>query len=519
MRITTLGELAHNLENLLDLMREGKLVADAETIDLLLSGIDYTRNMIEALRHGDISLYSSISIDEFVEQVNKQIRNIKNNLGEILLAQGKISEADLSAILRKQKELNYVKKFGEIAVEEKYISPEDLEESLQDQTKHAPKESDEKKQNESIIKVRASQINFLVDMVGELLITEAQLDESTQNLSQLKKITREIQYASMQLRTEKVKNLFIVVKRLVRDVSRKLKKPAIAHLKGEDLEIDRDLVEKLEEPLMHIIRNAIAHGIENESERIRLGKPAVGNIFIVAERRGNTIAISVEDDGRGLDRDKILHQALKKKLFGEADAARLSDFEIYNVIFEQGFSTADAVDSVSGRGVGMDIVKTVAASARGRVELKTEKGKYTRIEMIFPLSTAIIDGMIVKSKGTHFIIPVSNIIESLNMEEEKIFTVQNNIEVIDLRGEIIPVIAVEDYFAQDVAFTENGTGRLLAVIVENNEKKKYALLLDDIITKREVFIKSLGAKFRDLRGISSGTILQGGKIGFVLDID
>ncbi len=520
LRIASLGELAHNLENLLDLMRDGKLKVTPDLVDLLLSGVDYAKSMLAALKNGDIVIFGQIDISGYVRGINEEVQRAKTNIGEILLESGKLNETEVQAILQRQKELSFTKKFGEIAVDENFITREELEESLQNQSAAPAAGGRLQAVQDSIVKVKASQINFLVDMVGELIITEAQLDERTPNLGQLRKITREIQYASMQLRTEKVKNLFINMKRIARDAAKKLSKRVAADMKGEDMEIDRDLVEKLEEPLMHLVRNSVAHGIESEAERENLGKPSEGRIVIGGERRGNTIVVSVEDDGRGLDREKILAKAVDKGLVAPEEAARLSDADVFNFIFHQGFSTADNVDFVSGRGVGMDIVKSVTAAARGRVDIKTRPGAFTRIEMIFPLSTAIIDGMIVKSGGTHFVIPVANVIESLRLEKESIHTVKNAVEVIDLREEIIPIVRLNEFFERD----GNGEGdgrekRLVSVIVENNEQKKTALLLDEIITKREVFIKALGSKFKDLRGISSGTILQGGTIGFVLDID
>jgi two-component system chemotaxis sensor kinase CheA len=442
LRIASLGELAHNLENLLDLLRDGQLKVDSDLIDILLGGIDYTKQMLAALQNGDIVIFGQIDIAGFVSKINSEAHRIKTNIGAILLEQGKLSEVDVQGILHKQKELSFTKKFGEIAVDENYITREELDDTLQSQSKSPATGERAQTARDSIVKVKASQINYLVDMMGELIITEAQLDERLGNLGPLRKITREIQYAAMQLRTVKVKNLFSNMKRIARDAAHKLAKRVAMELKGEDLEIDRDLVEKLEEPLMHLVRNSIAHGIERESERLEQGKSAEGKIVIEAGRRGNTIVVAVEDDGRGLDREMILAKAVEKKLIGAAEGERLSDGEVFDFIFYPGFSTTENVDFLSGRGVGMDIVKTVAAEARGRVEIKTRRGASTRIEMIFPLSTAIIDGLIVRSGATHFIIPVANVIESLRVEKEKIYTVKQTIEVIDLRGEIIPIVSL-----------------------------------------------------------------------------
>jgi two-component system chemotaxis sensor kinase CheA len=349
------------------------------------------------------------------------------------------------------------------------------------------------------------------------MIAENQLDEDDRRVLHLKKITREIQNAAMQLRTTKVKHLFLKMRRVVRDLSLKLGKRVALSLKGEELEIDRNLVENLEEPLMHLIRNSMGHGIEGKDARLAKGKPEEGVITLKAERSGNNIAISVEDDGMGLDREEIRGKAVAMGFVSAKDAPTLSENEVFDFIFKQGFSTARSVDSVSGRGVGMDIVKHVTTGSRGRVVIQSEKDRYTRFTLMFPLSTAIIDGMIVKTGPTYFVIPVSHIVESLKIEDTMLTNIENKASVISLRGEIIPVIHMNRFF--NMKHEENKNGRRLGVIIENNDKRKYAFIVDEIIAKKEVVIKSLGSMFKNVAGISSGTVLQGGSIGYVLDVD
>jgi len=518
LKLASFGELAHNLENLLDLLRNDEIENNAGIIDILLSGIDYANKMIEALKVGNITIFNEITLDRLIERITAQTSRVKTAIGEVLKNEGILSDTDVAAILQKQKESSFTKKFGDVAIEENIITGDELKSMLEKQKDYQTRFSQEQQIADPVVKVKASQINFLVDMIGELLITVNQMDDNDRNVIQLKKITRDLQNGAMQLRTTKVKNLFSKMKRVVRDVSRKLQKQVKVEIVGEDLEIDRNLVESLEEPLIHLLRNAVCHGIESEAMRKQKKKDPVGLVTIKGERHGNNIIISVNDDGKGLDKEKILKKALDLGFVSEDQIETLSENRIYNLIFEQGFSTADKVDYVSGRGVGMDIVKTVAKDNRGKVEIRTEGGAYTEVRLIFPLSTAIIDGMVVKSRGVNYIIPVSHIIESLNLTDRMVQSVKGSCEVINLREEIIPVIRMNDVFrVEEGEAAQNG--KTLGVIVENNEKKKYVIIVDEILAKKEIVIKSLGGKFTELKGIVSGTVLQGGKIGFVVDVD
>ena len=518
LKLASFGELAHNLENLLDLLRNDEIENNPGIIDILLSGIDYANKMIGALKAGDVTIFNEITLDRLIERITEQTGRGKTAIGEVLKKEGVLSDADVANILHKQKESSFTRKFGDIAVEENIITEDELQSMLEKQKDYQDRFSQEHQIMDPVVKVKASQINFLVDMIGELLITVNQMDDNDRDVIQLKKITRDLRNGAMQLRTTKVKNLFSKMKRVVRDVSRKLEKQVRVEIIGEDLEIDRNLVESLEEPLIHLLRNAVYHGIESEAMRKQKKKDPAGLVTIKGERHGNNIIISVSDDGKGLDKEKILKKALDLHLVTEEQMETLSGNRIYNLIFEQGFSTAEKVDYVSGRGVGMDIVRTVAKDNRGKVEIRTVEGEYTEIRLVFPLSTAIIDGMIVRSRGVNYIIPVSHIIESLNLTDRMVQSVKETCEVINLREEIIPVIRMNDVFSVEEGEAV-GNGKTLGVIVENNEKKKYVFIVDEILAKKEIVIKSLGGKFTGLKGIVSGTVLQGGKIGFVVDVD
>lgn len=518
LKITVLGELSHHLENLLDMYRSDAITPEAEGIDLLLKGIDNANRILSILKGRDTAKLDTYSIEHLLEQLKSKLQHIQESIGQILRNEGKITEEQLFEILDYQREIVFTKKFGEIAIERGILTQEDLKSCLKKQKIQEHKAAAEGMKADPVIKVKASQINFVVDMVGELLIAENQLDDSDKLVVQLKKITRELQNAAMQLRTTKVKNLFLKMKRVVRDLSQTLGRKINMNIEGLELEIDRDLVESLEEPLIHLLRNACDHGIESAEKRAEQGKPEEGSVTLAAERRGNSIVVSIEDDGAGLDRDAIIKKAVATELVSSKEAEGFSDNEAYALIFKPGFSTAGNVDQVSGRGVGMDIVRSTVQTHRGRIEIQTRLGKFSRFSLVFPLSTAIIDGMIVRTHQSHFIVPVSNVIESVKVEDGMISRVKGQVEVLNLREVIIPVISTHQYFFDDkVSWNKNK--RKLAIIVQNSIKKQFALLVDEIIAKKEIVIKSLGSKFNTLEGISSGTVLQGGHVGFVLDVD
>jgi two-component system chemotaxis sensor kinase CheA len=518
LKIVNLGELAHSVENIFVLLRDKALHADEGIIDLLLKGVDQAKKILNALRVGNINLSTtgSTSLTLYLESINKISESVRPTLGAMMVKSGKVSDAELRALVTEQKESVFTKKIGELAIEEKIISQKELEETLALQKsieqKQTPGVKTEK--TDPIVKVRSSKVNFLVDMIGELLIAMGQISDSSPAYTQVRKISKTIQYASMQLRTESVKNLFGNAKRIVRDISKTLKKGVILETYGEDLEIDRELIEQLDEPLMHIVRNSMDHGIEPEEERRRKGKSADGKITIGAERRGNHIVISITDDGQGLNRDKILAKALEKGLITIEDAKSMTDAAIFNLIFLQGFSTKEKIDYVSGRGVGMDIVKSAVTKAKGRVELETERDKFTRINLYFPLSTAIIDGMLVKLGPTTYIIPIASVLESIKLKAENVEEIKRGISMVKLRDEVIPLIRLKDTF--EIRDIEPGN---IGICVESSDKRRFVLAVNEIIAKREVVIKSLGSRFKNLRGITSGTVLAGGQIGLVLDVD
>lgn len=519
-KLATLGELAHSYENLLDLVRRHEVEVDSALVDLLLRGIDRFQILINALSNQDVVLHNNIELDDLERDIDAIRLKVHQPIGDKLVAAGAITEIDKMTILQRQKDTVYDKFFGEVAIEKKLTTADEIEQALK-QPSSKTKSSIEAKfpqtfgNNDQYIKVQANQINYLVDMVGELIIAQNQLDSKDPAIQPLRKITKEIQAAALKLRTTKLKAVSFRVQRALRDLAQQLAKPIQFESRGDDLEIDRNLVEGLTEPLLHMIRNAVHHGIETAEQRQAKGKALEGRVILEAKRLGNSIVISIEDDGKGLSRSAILAKAIALGMVSKERESSITDHEVWDLIFRPGFSTADSVDQISGRGVGMDIVNSFVQANRGRIEIQTEADAFTRINLYFPISTAIIDGMITGVADLTLILPVSQVIESLNFQQFETFQVNGKIDVVNLRGTILPIIDLGIFFDRGPCQNKQCIG----VVIENSVRKRFIFLVDRLIGKREVVIKSLGSRFKDLKAINSGTVLAGGLIGYIIDTE
>jgi len=377
---------------------------------------------------------------------------------------------------------------------------------------------------ETSIRVSIEKVDQLINLVGELVITQAMLAQSAslldiaaleqlQNgLNQLERNTRDIQESIMSVRMLPISFVFSRFPRVVRDVAGKLNKQVELKTLGETTELDKALIEKIADPLTHLIRNSLDHGIEMPEKRIAAGKPAHGTITLNAFHQGGNIVIEVADDGGGLNRGKILSKA-KERGLPVNDA--MTDDAVWMLIFEAGFSTADVVTDVSGRGVGMDVVKRNIADMGGRVELSSSEGHGTRTTIRLPLTLAILDGMSVAVGGQTFILPLGSIVESLQITDQELKTVSGDGRLLHVREEYLPLIALHEVFAISNAITEPKQG--IAVIVEA-EGKKTALLVDELLGQHQVVIKSLESNFRKVPGMSGATIMGDGTVALILDV-
>ncbi len=377
------------------------------------------------------------------------------------------------------------------------------------------------------IKVSTRRLDRLIDMVGELVIAQSMINQDpqiklirtqrfTRNLGQVSKITRDLQEAAMSLRMVTLKPTFQKMVRLVRDVAGKANKMVHLEIHGEDTELDRTVVEEIGDPLVHMIRNAVDHGIETPEERIAAGKDPTGTITLSAYHQGGSIIIEIQDDGKGLDRDKILAKAKERDcLPAGTNIAELRDQQIYNMVFLPGFSTADKVTDISGRGVGMDVVRKNIEALRGKVEIDSKKGRGTIFFMRLPLTLAIIDGMVVKIGKERYVIPTLAIIQSFQVKKEQIQTVFGKGETVNVQGQILPMLRLKDTFGLKEGEDDPLKGLLINVEANN---KRACLLVDEILGQQQVVIKSLGKGTKSVQGVTGGAILGDGKVALILDI-
>ncbi len=376
------------------------------------------------------------------------------------------------------------------------------------------------------IRVDLDKVDKLVNIVGELVITEAMIKAQMQNLSvdqfanlihrveELSNHTRELQEAVMSVRMQPVKSIFARMPRIVRDLSAQLGKDIVLHTIGENTEVDKTVIEQLGDPLTHMIRNSVDHGIETPEMRVANGKPAQGNISLSATHQGGRIIIEISDDGAGINREKVLAKAKEKGLF--ANDAVLSDEECDNIIFMAGFSTADVVSNVSGRGVGMDVVRRNIESLEGTVKVTSEQGKGSVFRVSLPLTLAILDGMIVRTGLEFYVIAITSIIETMRPKKHEIHHVEGSGDVINIRGEFIPIIYLHKIF--HIAGAENDASNALVILVEAGNEK-IGVVVDELVGQQQVVIKSLEVNSNQVKGISGATILGDGKVSLILEIN
>ncbi|MDO9117801.1 MAG: chemotaxis protein CheA [Nitrospira sp.] len=438
-------------------------------------------------------------------------------LGEILIESGVVSRETLDKALSQQKRL------GEILVEQHAATPQQISQALQKQGDTATQAK--KGGDAASIRVDTGKIDKLINLVGELVITQSmlsslgtrfdmsQLPVLVERVAQLERNTREIQERVMGIRMLPIGSTFSRFPRLVRDLSGNAGKKIQLLLSGEETELDKTVIESIGDPLTHLVRNSADHGLEPPEERLAAGKPELGTIRMNAFHEGGSICITVEDDGRGLNRDKILAKAIKQGLI--ADGEKLSDDQINGLIFRPGFSTADKITDVSGRGVGMDVVKKNIEALGGTVSIKTALGKGTTFTLKLPLTLAIIEGMTVRVGRESYIIPLVSILESIQPTAASVKTITGKGEVVEVRGSYHPIVRLSEAFSID-ADCQDPTKAILVML--ETEQERVAVMVDELLGQQQVVIKSLEKNFRKVEGIAGATILGDGTVSFILDV-
>ncbi|MBN9543704.1 MAG: chemotaxis protein CheA, partial [Alphaproteobacteria bacterium] len=407
--------------------------------------------------------------------------------------------------------------------EEGKASEDKTQQAAKDTSKDANKNA--ASSNTTTIRVDTDKIDKLVNMVGELVITQSMLYDQAKRLpmeyhggilraiEELSQHSRELQEAVMSVRMQPVKSLFSRMPRLIRDLAGQLGKDIKIEMSGEQTEIDKTVIEQLGDPLMHMIRNSCDHGIEKPQDRIAKGKPAQGSVSLSAANRGGRIIIEIKDDGAGITRDRVYKKALEKGLIDPT--VQLSGEEIDNLVFLPGFSTAEVISNISGRGVGMDVVRRNIEGLGGSVVIKSEMGKGSVFTVSLPLTLAILDGMIIRVGEEQYIIPIENIVETLSIKHGEINEVTKGNQVVNIRGEFINIIELHKIFSVSAA-NDNGAATLVVLVESLNSK--FGLVVDELLGQQQVVIKSLEENSNPIDGISGATILGDGKVSLILDI-
>jgi len=400
-----------------------------------------------------------------------------------------------------------------------------------DTKKSSPKKNSKPKANKTV-RVDIERLDILMNLVSELIIIKNGLETLENNsnrdnnnineqIEYLERITNNLHDAVMKVRMVPIERVFNRFPRLIRDLSRKLNKNIELHMSGEETELDRTVIDEIGDPLVHLIRNSGDHGLETPEERIKAGKDSVGNVFLRAYQDGNNVVIEVEDDGKGIDIEKIKSKALEKGAVTSEQLVNMNEKEIIELLFKPSFSTADKISDVSGRGVGLDVVKTKIEALGGDVEVKSESGKGSKFIIRLPLTLAIIQALMVNIGAEKYAIPLNTIqiIEDVKINDIKL--IQNE-EVINLRGQVIPIIRLDkllDIEKNEDEKLEEKEEEMITVVIVNKGDKKAGLVVDSLIGQQEIVIKTLGKYLTSIKMIAGATILGDGEVALILDVN
>ena len=394
---------------------------------------------------------------------------------------------------------------------------------FQERADDAPPAQTRRVDDQASVKVDTRKLDNLVDMVGELVIVQSIIQEDpllqtavderlTRNMAQLRRITSDLQRNAMSMRMLPIRQTFQKMARLVRDLSKKNGKPVELVLSGEDTELDRRVIESINDPLMHMVRNSMDHGLETPETRLAAGKPAQGTLSLSAFHQGGNIVIAIADDGGGLNTERIRAKAIAQGLIGGGD--ELSNAEIHQLIFRPGFSTAEKVTEISGRGVGMDVVRRNIEAMRGRIEIQSTQGRGTTFFIKLPLTLAIVDGLLLSVGAQRFVLPTFAVRESLRPTPAQVHRVQGRPCMIQVRDSLLPLIRLADLFGIDSPVHDPCDA---TVVVVEDDGRCAGVIVDALLGKQEVVIKPLGDQFAGVRGVAGGAILGDGRVGLILD--
>lgn len=491
LHLEAIRSLAHETETLLNLARDGKITLSGAIMDLVFAATDAMKKQVDFVRDW-IANRGKLATDQ--------------NLTRLLSALARAASGEQP---------------------DRSPSPEPVSQPVPEPAaQQEPDQATPRRPgpgDKDTVRVDRSRLDKLINTIGELVIAQSmarqEYDEHVGDgflsvaLPEVDKISRELQELSLSLRMVPLAGTFQKMTRLVRDVSKKLGKPVHLELQGEDTELDKTVVDQLGDPLMHMVRNSLDHGLELPAERIAAGKPAEGHVTLKAYHQGGNVYLEIKDDGRGLNRDVISRKAIEKGIITEA--TRLTDAEVYALIFEPGFSTAKQVTDVSGRGVGMDVVRRNVEALQGSILIRTQVGKGTTFTIRLPLTLAIVDGLMVGVSDDVYVVPLLSVVESFRPNRTDVHLLAGLGEVVSVRGETVPILRLCDVLRRPGRISNPCEG--LLVLVEDQGKKQ-AVLVDELLGQSAVVVKSLDVNYQKVDGIAGATILSDGRVAMILDI-
>lgn len=526
LELETLSSLAHHAETLLSRARDGDIRLVGGYADLALRSVDMLTALVQGVLDGlgGEAMPWPPALDELMRDLGDpeaagaseawDAPSAAARVGDILVAEGKAPREDIERVAADQGP----RPLGEALVRAKAASTTDVAQALRLQRtvrgQSAP---------DAGVRVRTDRLDSLIETVGELVIAHSMVSqdetvtggafhELSRKVSRTTKIVRELQDLSMSMRMVPLRATFQKMARLARDLAHKSHKAVSFITEGEDTEIDRNMVDVVNDPLVHMVRNCVDHGIEPPAQREAAGKPATGTVRLAACHEGGSVVVRIEDDGRGLDRERIAQKAIERGLI-ESDRG-MPDAEVFNLIFAPGFSTAAQVTEVSGRGVGLDVVRRNVEALRGRIETSSEPGRGCAFLIRLPLTLAITDGMLVRVGGEQYIIPTLSIDMTFRPDASALSTVTGRGEMVMVRGELLPMVRLHELY--DVPGAEADPVCALVVVLDGGDRR-YALLVDELTAQQQVVAKPLGDGLGKIPGVSGGAILADGKVGLILD--
>ncbi len=516
LELTEIVALAHSTESLMNEVRDARCSLTGDALELVFKATAMLRAMLDDLKRAceaGVELQSHPDCEGLVARLNEFLAGIPPEgepapvVAPVVVVAPVPSAAPVVAAIAAPRA----------------SAPEPQFEKLESAapSPSAPRPAGKMRET---VKVDLERVDSMVEMIGELIIVESMLKHSRDpgstsvsmrnTLGQLGKISRDLQNAAMRMRTVPVNNTFQKMARLTREVGRKAGKEVVLVTQGEGTEMDRAMVERLEDPLVHMVRNAVDHGIESPAERLAAGKQPGGVLTLTASHQGGSIVIELSDDGKGLDRDRILKKGIERGLVSNPEA--LTEQEIFQLIFAPGFSTAPRVTDLSGRGVGMDVVKRNVEAMRGRVFIESRPGKGSTFRLVLPLTLAIIDGMLVTVGRERYLVPSLSIVEALQPTPAMLMTIGERDELLSVRGQVLPMLRLSSLLG--VADARKDPTTALVVVVESMGKR-VGLLVDEVLAQQQVVIKALGQGVGKAEFYSGAAILSDGNVGLILNID